>query len=158
VGTRETESEVEREIREGRKFTPQEALARMAGPGAMKGASPVALSQQAEIEIGTWLRGNLGDPAGALSTVLHRHLKGSESLLNNVEQPLTALADYCRRVLESDRLVEELAREVDVEWGRTMDERPYFQKEGSPPHPDDPYTFQSLREMLNDALNRLDPQ
>ena len=47
------DSEVEREIREARKFTPQEALARMAGPGAMKGASPVSPSQQAENEVGT---------------------------------------------------------------------------------------------------------
>lgn len=48
----DAESDAEREIRRGRKFTPKEALARMAGPGAMKGASPVSRVQQAEGEIG----------------------------------------------------------------------------------------------------------
>ena len=124
----------------------------------MKGASPVARSQQAEIEIGTWLRGNIGDSSGALSTVIHRHLKGSDALLENVEQPLTALAAYCRRILASDRLIEELVDEADREWGRAMDERPYFQRQGAPAHPDDPYTVESVRKRLSDVLMRLDPQ
>jgi len=157
VSEDDPDSDIEKEIRGRRKFTPQEAMARMAGPGAMKGASPVAQSQQAEIEIGTWLRGNIADPSGALSTVMHRHLKGSVSLLNNMEQPLTSLANYCRRVLASDHLIEELVREADVEWGRLMDERPHFVREGSPPHPSDPYTHESVREALRDVLMRLDP-
>ena len=33
----ESDSELEREIREGRKFTLEEAIARMVGPGGMKG-------------------------------------------------------------------------------------------------------------------------
>ena len=53
--------ELEREIRQVRKFTPKEAIARLAGPGAMKGASPVSRVQQAEIEIGSWLRSHLTD-------------------------------------------------------------------------------------------------
>ena len=48
----EADAELEREIREGRKFTLEEAIARMAGPGAMKGESPITRKQQAEIEIG----------------------------------------------------------------------------------------------------------
>jgi hypothetical protein len=35
----EPDAALEREIREGRKFTAQEALGRMIGPGAMKGGS-----------------------------------------------------------------------------------------------------------------------
>src|SRR4051794_29136698 len=79
---REAEAALEREIRLGRKFTPQEALGRMAGPGAMKGASAVSPQQQAEIAVGSWLGSHLEDTAGALKAVLHRHLKGSEALLN----------------------------------------------------------------------------
>ena len=44
------DAELEREIREGRKFTLEEAIGRLAGPGAMKGESPVARMQQAEVE------------------------------------------------------------------------------------------------------------
>src|SRR4029078_10924928 len=65
----QSDAQVEREIRGSRRFTPEEALGRIAGPGAMKGASPVSPQQQAEIEIGTWLRSHLTDPAGALKVV-----------------------------------------------------------------------------------------
>src|SRR5215213_6068214 len=98
----EADAEVEREIREGRKFSAKEAMARLAGPGAMKGASPVSRPQQAEIEIGTWLRSNMRDPSGALPILLHRHLKGSALLLDELDQPLAALALHCRQLLASD--------------------------------------------------------
>src|SRR6185295_6950916 len=81
----QSDAELEREIRQGRKFTLEEAIARMAGPGAMKGASPVPRMQQAEMEIGTWLRSHLADAGGALEVVLHRRIKGSEILLNNFD-------------------------------------------------------------------------
>lgn len=150
----EADAALEREIREGRKFSPQEAIARLAGPGAMKGASPVSPVQQAETEIGTWLRGHVADSAGALPVVLHRHLKGSERLLDNLDRPLVALAGHCQDILASDYLLKELAREADVEWGQRMDERPYFQGEGSP-HPDDPYTVESVRKALGDVVKEL---
>lgn len=37
-----TDAELQREIRAGRKFTLSEAIGRMAGPGAMKGVSPIS--------------------------------------------------------------------------------------------------------------------
>ncbi|MBR0795056.1 hypothetical protein JQ615_06635 [Bradyrhizobium jicamae] len=151
----EADAELEREIRRGRKFTAKEAIARMIGPGAMKGGSAVSRVQQAETEIGTWLRSNLTDSTGALQALLHRQLKGSELLLNNLDQPLLALAAYCRQVLASDHHLEELVREADVEWGRRMDERPHFNKAGSPPHPDDPYTNDSVRMALGKILTQI---
>jgi hypothetical protein len=149
------DAELEREILQARKFSPKEAVARMAGPGAMKGASPVSPVQQAEIEIGSWLRSHVTDPAGALQVVLHRHLNGSKRLLDNLDQPLAALAGYCQDILASDYLLKDLVREADVEWGRRMDERPHFEKAGSPQHPGDPYTVESVREALGDALKQL---
>jgi hypothetical protein len=151
----EADAEVELEIRQARKFSPKEALARLAGPGAMKGASPVSAVQQAEIEIGTWLRSHVNDAAGALQLVLHRHLKGSEPLLNNIDQPLVAVAGYCQHVLDSDYLLKELVREADVEWGQRMDERPHFEREGSAQHPADPYTVESVRKALGQVLEQL---
>jgi len=63
------EAELERKIRQGRKFTAREAMGRMLGPGAMKGGSAVSRVQQAETEIGTWLGSNLTDSTGALQAL-----------------------------------------------------------------------------------------
>lgn len=151
----EAESDFERELRQARKFTPKEAIARMAGPGAMKGASPVSRLQQAETAIGSWLRSNVSDVPGALHEVLHRHLKGSDRLLSNLDQPLAALAGYCQDVLASDYLLKELVRESDVEWGQRMDERPYFDREGFSEHTSDPYTVTGVRAALDEVLRQL---
>jgi|SRR5215203_1047277 len=149
------EAEVERQTRLGRKFTPEEAVARLAGPGAMKGASPVSPMLQAETEVGCWLRSHFTRAGDALPQLLHRHLKGSELLLNNLDQPLIALAGYCSEVLASDYLLRDLVREADVEWGQTMGERPRFEREGFPEQPDDPYTVESVRKALDELLRQL---
>lgn len=36
-----------------------------------------------------------------------------------------------------------------------MLERPHFELEGAPPHPDDPYTVASVRKSLSDLLEQL---
>jgi len=151
----EADAELEREIRKGRKFNLAEAIGRMAGPGAMKGQSPVPRLQQAEVEIASWLNTHLKDAGGALKDVLHREVKESELLLKNFDHPLVVLADYCQQVLESDYLLKELVRNADVEWGQTMGERPYFEKEGSPRDPNDPYTIESVRHVLLELRSQL---
>jgi len=154
---RRAEAALEREIRQGRKFSPQDALARIAGPGAMKGASPISPVQQAETALGTWLGSNLADTEGALRAVLCRHLKGSALLLDTLDRPLDALAAYCRNLLASESLLREIVNEADIEWARAMDERPHFERAGAVPHPDDPYTVAGVRQALADALERLPP-
>lgn len=151
----ESDAELEREIRRQRKFTLQEALGRMAGPGAMKGESPITRLQQAESEIALWLRSHLKG-AGELELVLQRDIKESELLLKHLDQlPLVVLARHCQRVLDSDYLLQELVRNADVEWGRTMGERPHFEKEGAPADPEDPYTVESVRNTLLELLKEL---
>jgi hypothetical protein len=150
----EGDAELEKEIRRERKFTLGEAIGRLAGPGAMKGISPVTRLRQADLEIESWLESHLVD-TGGLAIVLHREIKESEILLNHLDQPLVALAGYCQQVLESDYLLKELVRSADTEWGRMMLERPHFEKEGSPPHPEDPYTIVSVRKTLSDLLEQL---
>jgi hypothetical protein len=151
----EADAELEREIRKGRKFTLAEAIGRMAGPGAMKGVSPVTRMQQAAVEIEDWLRLHMSAGDGELQTVMFRRIKGSELLLHNFEQPLFVLASCCQQLLDSDRLLQELVREADEEWGRVQGERPYFEQEESPPHPDDPYTFESVRKTLAGLIEQL---
>ena len=90
-----------------------------------------------------------------MQVVLNRRVKGSDLLLHNFDQPLFVLAACCQRILDSDYLLEELVREADAEWGRVMGERPFFQTEGSAPHPHDPYTVESVRNALTGLLKQL---
>jgi hypothetical protein len=155
VSTSKADAELQREVLEGREFSLEEAIARMAGPGAMKGESPVARMRQAEIEIETWLGDQLPDAGGALKAVLLRQIKGGELLLAGFEQPLTVLAAHCQRVLDSAYLLKELVRQVDVEWGRAMGERPHFQRADGSCDPDDPYTVDSVRNALSNLVRQL---
>lgn len=154
----QADADLEREIREGRKFTLAEAIGRMAGPGAMKGVSPIARKQQAEAAIEHWLSSEMLDSTGALRAVLARRVKGSELLLEDYDQPLVVLARYCQIMLDSDYGLQELVREVDIEWGRIVGERPHFDKEGVPPHPEDAYTSESVRKKLVQLIEQLNGQ
>ena len=151
----DADAELEREIRKERKFTLTEAIGRMAGPGAMKGESPIARRQQAEVEIETWLRRHLMDAAGGLQTVLLCGVKGSDLLLGNFDHPLAVLASYCQRILSSDYRLKELVRAADIEWGRVFGERPYFETVGVAADPNDPYTIESVRTTLSGLLEQL---
>jgi hypothetical protein len=127
----------------------------MAGPGAMKGVSPVTRQQQAEAAIQDYLSRHLPDPSGNLRVALLRQVGGSEILLKGYDQPLAALADCVRRVLGSEQLLKELVREADVEWGRMFRERPLFEREGQLADPDDPYTIESVRAALAELVTTL---
>lgn len=149
------DAELEREIRKGRKFTLAEAIGRLAGPGMMKGVSPVSLIRQAEAKINDFLTRQLTDSGGALKTVILRRITNTELLLNNPDQPLIVLASGIERVLQSDYLLKELVRDADIEWGQIFGQRPYFEEEGCAPDPNDPYTFESVRNTLSQLLEKL---
>ena len=143
----DSNEEIEREIRAHRKFSLSDAIGQVSGGEFMKGGSPVTRKRQAELEVEEYLRRHLVDPGGVLRIVMLRRL--GESLLNaDYDQPLAALAEYIPGVLTSEHLLAELVREADAEWGRVQDERPYFQGPGCAPHPDDPYTIDSVRLTL----------
>ncbi len=144
----EADSELEREIRAGRAFSLAEAIGRLAGPGIMKGVSPVTRKDQAAAEIHEYVHLHLADSAGVLADLLVRQVAESEQLLKAPDQPLNILAGHVRRVLGSEYGLGELVREADMEWGRMLGERPYFECDGSPPSPDDPYTIESVRSAL----------
>lgn len=151
----EADAEIEREIRKGRKFTVADAIGRMAGPGAMKGVSPITRKQQAAVEIENWLRYHMSAGEGELQVVLLCRIKESELLLHHYERPLFVLGAYCQHVLDSDYLLKELVREADVEWGRVHGETPHFEQEGLPRHREDPYTFESVRKSLAGTIEQL---
>ena len=145
---------LERELRADRKFSLGEAIGRMGGGDLMKGASAVTRKRQVELAIEDYLRRHLTDAGGVLGGVLLREV--GESLLRaDYDHPLAVLADYIRHVLGTEHLLEELVREADVEWGRVLGERPYFQQAGHLPHLDDPYTIDSVRITLSQLSERL---
>jgi hypothetical protein len=150
-----SDAALEREIRDGRKFSLNEALGRMAGQGMLKGGSPVPPQQQAEFEIGLYLREHLSDASGVLPVVVLRRVKQSELFLHNTSEPLHVLSDYVGQLLQFPNLLKELVREADVEWGQALGERPYFQQEGHASCPDDPYTFESVEADLSKLLESL---
>ncbi len=151
----EHNAEIQREIRKQMKFTLEAAVGRMAGSGAMKGQSPVSPLQQASLQIESWLNTHLIDGGGALGALLLRDVTGSEFLLNDFDHPLAVLKNYCQQILDSEFELRELVRNADVQWGRIMCERPYFEKVGAPQHPDDPYTLESVRTKLSRLVAQL---
>jgi len=153
--TSKADDELEREIRAGRKFTLGEAIGRMAGSGALKGASAMSRKKQAQTAIEEFLSHQLNDSAGALRVVLKRRIAGSEHLLTHFEQPLVFMAEYLQKVLASDYALKEIVNEADIEWGQIFGERPFFEKEGAAPHPDDPYTHESVRKTLTELVDKL---
>jgi hypothetical protein len=151
----EKDAELEREIRAERKFSLSEAIGRLAGPGMMKGISPVTRKQQDSAEIQEYLSRHLVDAGGVLSGILLRRVEESELLLHALDKPLVALAGYLRMILDSEFRLKELVREADVEWGRVYGERPHFEKDGCPPDQDDPYTHESVRAALTQLAGGL---
>lgn len=151
----EADAALRREILLGREFNLADAIGQMAGPGIMKGVSPVSPLEQAGEVVQDYLTRHLVDASGNLRLALHRQVAGSEALLTGYDRPLAALADYVRRVLGSEHLLKELVREADVEWGRLYGERPIFEREGRPADPDDPYTLASVRIVLSSLGDKL---
>jgi hypothetical protein len=147
--------ELERQIRAERKFSLSEAIGRIAGPGSMKGASPVDRKRQAAAEIREYLARHLCDAQGSLCGVLLRQVTESDLLLKDLDAPLAVLARHVGRLLGSECGLQELVRESDVEWGRLFAERPRFEKAGCAPAADDPYTLESVRATLTQLAGEL---
>ena len=137
-----------------RKFSLSEAIGRIGGGGFMKGGSPISRERQAELEVEECLRRHLVDSGGVLKRVLLRHL-GKSLFDNKYDHPIGALSEYIPRLLASDQLLAAFVREVDAEWGRMNEERPYFQEAGHSPEPDDPYTIDSVCLTLCQLRDRL---
>ena len=148
--------DLEREIREERKFSLAEAIGRLGGSGLLKGTSPITQKRQSELKIEHYLERHLTDSEGTLEVVLLRQVRESDIFLEmNYAYPLAAIAGYIVRVLDSEPRLQSFVRAVDAEWGRMYGELPHFQKEGQPPNEGDPYTFSSVRKKLERLLDTL---
>ena len=150
-------ADVEREIRRGRKFSLSDAIGRLGGSGMLKGASPVPPIEQTVAAIANYLNAHLDDSGGVLVQVIVRNVRTSKILIDNFDQPGLVLAGYVNQVLSSETILKDLVRQADVEWGRTLGDRPHFEREGRPPDPADPYTFVSVRKVLTHLLQGATP-
>lgn len=153
---KKNDSENERSPLAGRRFDLAEAIGRE-NAGALKGASPVARSRQALAEIAHFLETRLPDPEGSLRRTLLARLEDDAPLLGrHHDRPLEALRELLRRVLDSGSNLESLVRDADARWGREYQERPHFESDDAPAHPDDPYTVADVRRRLGDLAAGLD--
>lgn len=121
----------------------------------LKGASPVPGSVQFQGAIQQFLQKNVSDPSGALLHVLEQSLVAHRFAMEHSDDPLFALQEYIKLVLSHENRLREFTRKCDVQWGKTMGERPYFDRDGQDSHPDDEYTWESVRYQLEEILDIL---
>ncbi len=145
---RDQEENLQKDILSDRKYSLAEAIGREGG-NFLKGESPVPKLVQVTTEVNLFIDNNLKDSSGALQSVLKRWVKSDPLLSENLESPLKGLDKILEKILTQKGLFYEMVREADVKWGQMYQERPYFQKPGDPPHPDDEYTHESVREKLS---------
>ena len=145
---------LQQDILDSRPFSIAEAIGREGGT-FLKGESTVPKLVQVITAINTFIDRNLRDPSAALQAILHQWVKADPRVSQYKETPLIALEAILQSILDNPNLLYELVRQVDIKWGQMYDERPYFQQPGQPPHPNDEYTHESVRQDLQDLLNKL---
>ena len=151
---RDQEEDLQKDILSDRKYSLAEAIGREGG-NFLKGESPVPKLVQVTTEVNLFIDQNLSDSSGALQSVLKRWVKTDPLLSEHLESPLKGLDQILEKILTQKGLFYEMVREADVKWGQMYQERPYFQKPGDPPHPEDEYTHESVREKLSLLRERI---
>ena len=143
-----------KDILDSRPFSIAEAIGREGGT-FLKGESTVPKLVRVITTINTFIDRNLRDPWGALQAILYQWVKADFRVSKYKETPLIALEEILQSILDNPDLLYELVRQVDIKWGHMYGERPYFQQPGQPPHPNDEYTHESVRQDLQNLLVRL---
>ena len=145
---------LQQDILDSRPFSIAEAIGREGGT-FLKGESTVPKLVQVITAINTFIDRNLIDPEAALQAILHQWVKGDPRVSQYKETPLYALEKILQSTIDNPHLLYELVRQVDIKWGQMYGERPYFQQPGQPPHPNDVYTHESVRQDLLDLQTKL---
>jgi hypothetical protein len=146
---------IEQEIRQGRTFSLADAIGQEAG-NFLKGESPVPRLVQVQNEILGFISQHLADSSGALQATLRDWVQTDDLLCSrHFDVPLNALVELLQSLLEQEALLQDFVRRVDMKWGQIYGERPYFERPGHPPHPEDEYTYASVRLQLTALLTRL---
>lgn len=124
--------------------------------GLIEGKELVPPHLRLELALGQLLDQTLRDLDGSLNAVLRTEFKQRALYLaNQLDQPEKALIKILQDLLDQTPLLQELVQKCDRHWGLQYGEKPYFEGNG-PAHPQDPYTFQSVKQSLLDVINALD--
>lgn len=143
---------IEQEIRQGRKFSIADAIGKEGG-NFLKGESPVPKLLQVKNELIIFVRQHVHDPSGALQATLQDLIQTDDVVCSrNFANPLNALSDLLQPLITREGLLHDFVRQVDMRWGKMYGERPYFERPGHPPHPEDEYTYASVRTQLIELL------
>ncbi len=139
----------------GREFTLADVIGQ-AGGDFLKGESPVPKLVQIKTQLKLFISEYLQDSSGALQAVLKQLVdQADEQISHHLDQPLLALREVITPILEKPSELYELVHQVDFKWGQMYEERPYFQQPGSPAHPDDEYTHESVKIQLTKFLAKV---
>ena len=142
------EENIESEIKKLRKFSLQSGISKEAS-GVFKGASVVPLVMQLETRLKQHLRENIDDPDGCIITILERLISDSGHVLTSYQsEPLLGLKVIIEKVLMNQSRLHEFVRQVDQQFGKSFQERPHFQQAGQEADPNDPYTHESVKLIL----------
>ena len=148
-------SDLQREIRAGRKFSLGEAIGREGGSFLKGSQEMVPRPLRALAAINGLIDQNLNDPNGALQTCLKRWVKTDIRVGKYLDEPRLALEVIVTSIVQQPQVLYEFARQVAVEWGQLNGERPYFQKPDSEPHPNAAYSHASIQKILTQLLSQL---
>ena len=118
----------------------------------LRGASPVPGAVQFQGAMQQFLQKNVSDPSGALLHVLEQSVVAHRFAMLHENEPLIALKKYVELTLSQESRLREFTRKCDMQWGKIMGERPYFDREGQEPLPDDEYSWDSERAKLKEKL------
>ncbi|AFZ45071.1 hypothetical protein PCC7418_2942 [Halothece sp. PCC 7418] len=151
---REQDNNLQREIVSEQRYSLASAIAREGG-NFLKGESPVPKLVQVTTEINLYIDRHLPDSSGALQAVLKRWVKSDSIVSQHLDSPLTSLEKIIDKILQNQELFYEMVRQADLKWGQMYEERPYFQKPGDPPHPEDEYSHESVREKLAELRQKV---
>ncbi|MEM9809159.1 MAG: hypothetical protein AAF959_28225 [Cyanobacteria bacterium P01_D01_bin.56] len=150
-------SDLQREIRSGRKFSLSEAIGRE-GSSFLKGSqAAVPRPLRALAVIHQWIDQNLIDPNGVLTHCLKQWVKDDVRLGQYLDAPLLALRVIVSDMLMKPGILYEFSRQVAIEWGHINGERPYFQQPNTAAHPKVVYSHQCVRDLLTEFIRQFPP-
>ncbi|MEO0869761.1 MAG: hypothetical protein AAFY17_15250 [Cyanobacteria bacterium J06642_11] len=147
-------SNLQREIRLGRKFSLSEAIGREGGSFLKGSQAAIPRPLRALAAINTWLDQHLKDPHGAMQPCLKQWVKHDARVGKYLDAPILALRLMVEDILTKPEILHEFSRQVAIEWGDINGERPYFQTPNTAPHPKVVYSHQYIQGLLAELMEQ----
>lgn len=150
-------NDLQREIRQNRKFSLAEAIGREGG-SFMKGESAVPRPVRAANAIKQFLDSQLADPSSAFATALFNWATTDIRVSRQLDTPLVALTQILESLLNEPTTFYEFFRQTAIAHSAITGDRPHFQTPGKPPHPNADYTHRSVQTQLLELLQAIEKE